>query len=183
MKVKVGVSARHIHITEEDYKLLFDEEINVKKYLNQPGEFASDKKVTISNNEKSLIATIVGPFRTYTQVEMSKTDAHYLKLEVPVKKSGDLEEAAEITISTEKGSIKRKAAIIPARHIHVTKEQREEFGLFKDSYTIKVNGEKGGTFDNVTISESPKSYFEMHIDTDDANAFLINCEDEVEIIK
>lgn len=183
MKIKVGVSARHIHITEEDYKILFDEELNVKKYLNQPGEFASDKKVIISNNDKYLPATIVGPFRKYTQVEMSRTDAYKLSLDVPVKQSGDLEEAAEITISTEKGSIKRKAAIIPARHIHITKKQREEYGLLNDTYSIKVTGEKGGVFDNVTISESEKSYFELHIDTDDANAFLINSGDEVEIIK
>ena len=35
---------------------------------------------------------------------------------------------------------------------------------------------------HVYLKESEKSYFEMHIDTDDANAFCIENEEEVTII-
>ena len=47
---------------------------------------------------------------------------------------------------------------------------------------VKVETSKGGILENVYIKETEKAYFEMHIDTDDANAFLLNQNDEVEII-
>ena len=48
MEVILGVSNRHVHLTEEDYKILFgDEELGVVKKLVQPGQFSSDKKVSI----------------------------------------------------------------------------------------------------------------------------------------
>jgi propanediol utilization protein len=37
-----------------------------------------------------------------------------------------------------------------------------------------LNGEKGGIINNVYLRVAPDSYYEMHIDTDDANAHLIN---------
>lgn len=183
MKVKVGVSLRHIHLTEEDYNILFDEEIKIKKHLNQPGQFAACEQVTIENNGRTLEnVRVVGPFRSYTQVEISRTDAYFLKLNPPVKESGDLEGAEEIIIKTEKGQISRKAVILAERHIHITKKEREKYGLDKDVYKIKVKGEKGGILDNIFIKENDNYSFEMHIDSDDANAFNIKQNDEVEII-
>ena len=49
MKVLLGVSNRHVHLTKEDYRILFaDEPLQKVKDLVQPGQFSSDKKVTIS---------------------------------------------------------------------------------------------------------------------------------------
>ena len=184
MKIKVGVSLRHIHLTEEDYNLLFDEEISVKDYLNQPGQFSANQIVTIENNNKKLDKVrVIGPCRDYTQVEISRTDAYFLGMNPLVKSSGDLENAEEITIIGPKGTIKRKACIIADRHIHITKEDREKYGLKEDIYEIKVSGEKGGILSNVKIKEAPNSYFELHLDPDDANAFNIKQNDEVEIIE
>ena len=184
MKIKVGVSLRHVHLTEADYNLLFDEEITVKDYLNQPGQFSANQIVTIENNNKKLEKVrVIGPCRDYTQVEISRTDAYFLGINPPVKSSGDLESAEEINIIGPKGTIKRKACIIADRHIHITKEDREKYGLKEDIYEIKVTGEKGGVFSNVKIKEAPNSYFELHLDSDDANAFNINQNDEVEIIE
>lgn len=183
MKVTIGISVKHIHLTKEDYKLLFDEPIKTLKPINQPGQFSSDKTVTIKNGERRIEhVRLIGPCRNYTQVEISKTDAYYLKLNPPVRKSGDLQGAETITIETPKGQITREACIISARHIHVTPEERIKYNFTKDSYSVKILGEKGGTLDNVIISESEKSYYEMHIDTDDANAFLIKPNEEVEIL-
>ena len=100
----------------------------------------------------------------------------------PVKSSGDLSEAEEITIIGPKGKISRRACIIADRHIHITKEEREKYNLIKDVYQIKVTGEKGGILSNVKIKEAPNSYFELHLDSDDANAFNIKQSEEVEII-
>ncbi len=183
MKVKVGVSLRHIHLTEEDYSQIFDEELTENRKINQPGQFASNQTVTLQNNDKKIEnVRIVGPFRKYTQVEISRTDAYALRLNPPVRKSGDLNGAEEITIIGKTGKITRKACIIADRHIHITKEEREKLNLTKDKYKVKINGERGGILGEVHISENEKSYYEMHIDSDDANAFNLKQNDEVEII-
>lgn len=183
MKVTIGISIRHVHLTEEDYKRLFDEKLTVKSYLNQPGQFASNQTVTIKNGEREFNnVRVIGPCRSYTQVEISRTDAIFLKINPPVRKSGNLDGATEITIVGPKGEITKKACIIPERHIHITEEKRRELGLNEDTYKIKITGEKGGILDNVKLSISDEAYFEMHIDSDDANAFNIKQNEEVEII-
>ncbi len=183
MKVKVGISLRHVHLTEEDYKLLFDEELSVKKYLGQPGQFAAEQTVTLERNGKVLEnVRIIGPFRKCTQVEISKTDAYFFKIDPPVRTSGDLSGAENIIITGKKGKIERKACILADRHIHINKEEREKYGLDKDVYRIKINGEKGGILDNVHIREREDFSFELHIDSDEGNAFALKQKDEVEII-
>ena len=52
-----------------------------------------------------------------------------------------------------------------------------------DKVSVRINGIKGGIMGNVTLKESDNYVLEMHIDTDDANAHLINQGDIGEIIK
>lgn len=184
MKINIGVSLRHVHVTKEDYNLLFDEPMEVKNPINQPGQFSTTQTVTLKNGDKTIEKVrIIGPERTYTQVELSRTDAYFLKLNPPVRASGDLKDAEKITIIGKKGEITRNAAIISERHIHVTPEMRKELNLTKDYYNVKVSGSKGGIFHNVRVSEKDNSHYEMHIDSDEANAFDIKQNDEAEIIK
>lgn len=186
MKVTIGVSNHHVHLTEDDFKILFgnDAKLGFVKDLNQPGQFASSEKVDIKVFEKELKGLrILGPFRSYTQVELSKTDCRYLKIDAPVRESGSLSGAVNVTIVGPKGSIERNAAIIADRHIHITKEMREAYGLVGiDKVSVKISTSKGGIFEHVKIKESPNSYYEMHIDTDDANGFLIENGIDGEII-
>lgn len=184
MKISVGVSLRHVHLKKEDYNILFENSLTIKEPLNQPGQYAANETVTLeSKNRKIENVRIIGPCRNYTQVEISRTDAYYLKLDPPVRESGNLNAAEEITIIGPKGKIKRNAAIIADRHIHITKEEREKYSLLKDEYSIRVNGEKGGIIEHVKIKEAPNSYFELHLDSDDANAFNLKQNDIVEIIQ
>lgn len=184
MKIKVGVSQRHVHLTEEDYNILFDRPMTIKQNLNQPGQFAAGETVILESNGRQIEnVRLIGPERTYTQVEISRTDAYKLKLNPPVRESGDLNGAEEITIIGPKGKIQRKATIIADRHIHITKEERLKYNLTKDIYKVKVNGEKSGILENIKIKEAPNSYFELHLDTDDANAFDIKQNDKVELLK
>ena len=181
MKISVGISTRHVHLTEEDYKLLFDEPLTEKSPLNQYGQFAANQQVTIKSDDREIKnVRIIGPFRSYTQVEISRTDAYYLKLNPPVRSAGNLIGAEKITIIGPKGEITRESAIVSDRHIHITKEDREKYNLLKDEYEIKVTGEKSGILGNIKIKEAPSSYFELHLDSD--NAFGIKQDDEVEII-
>lgn len=185
MKVQVGVSARHIHLCEEDYKKLFGNlKFNIEKELVQKNEFASDKFLTIKG-PKGYIENVrvLGPLRDKTQVEISLTDSYKLGIKPPIRNSGDLKGAEQIAIISSKGSINKKVAIIANRHIHMSFEEANE-NNFKDGdcVSVKVVTQKGGVMDNVLIRVKENYVLEMHIDTDDANAFLLNTGDFVEII-
>jgi len=186
MNVTVGISNRHVHLNEEDYKLLFgDTPFEVRNELKQPGMFASTLTVSITGSKRTIDnVRVLGPLRSYTQVEISRTDAYTLGVNPPVRDSGDLVDASEITITGPNGSITRKAAIIATRHIHVNDEIRKEHDLVGISkVSVRKVGEKGAILEDVHLKDNPLSYFELHLDTDDANALLLNQDDELEIIK
>ena len=185
MKVLVGVSNHHVHLTKDDYLKLFGKnELTVRNLLKQPGQFASNEKVTIEGEKGSLEdITIVGPFRDYTQVEVSKTDCYKLGIDPPVRESGELEGASLVKIIGPAGEIEKECAIIANRHIHVDKKILEEKNLIGvKEVSIKIDGEKSGIINNVSLKENDEAYFELHLDTDDANAFLLKNGLEVEII-
>ena len=185
MLVKVGVSNRHVHLNEEDYNLLFSSsKFDKRNDLTQEGEFASLKTVTITGPTGSIDnVRVVGPLRNYTQVEVLKSDTYILGVNPPVRTSGDLFDASVITLKTDLNEITRKCCIIADRHIHISKEERKKYNLTKDKYKVKINTDKGGIIDNVYIKESDKFNFELHLDRDDANAFLLKNNDLVEIIE
>ena len=187
MKIILGVSNRHVHLNKEDYFTLFgDEPMNKVKDLRQPGQFASDKFVTIKNGDRTIEhVRILGPIRNYTQVEISKTDAYTLKLNPPIRQSGDLENSSPITIVGPKGELNlEKGCILANRHIHISPEEVKKYNLEGvKKVKVKVDGEKGGILNNVYLKVQEPSLLEMHIDTDEGNAFGIKTGDELEIIE
>lgn len=187
MKVVVHVSAHHLHLTREDLDILFGKGYELHKYkdLLQIGQYASEEKVTIKTEKGEMTLRVLGPTRSYTQIEISKTDAYKLGINPPVRTSGDIKDSAKVTIIGPNGIIENKEGVIIAdRHIHMTKEEADEYGFTDgEEVMVKVNTIKGGIMDHVIIRAKDNSYYEMHIDTDDANAFLLNGDEEVEIIK
>ena len=187
MKVSIGVSNRHVHLTKEHLEVLFGNNFELEKRndLTQPGQYATNSLVTIKT-EKNQIENVrvLGPLRTYTQVEISKTDAYKLGLNPPVRDSGDVKGSSPITIIGPVGTLKlEEGCIIPTRHIHILPSQLKMYELEgKDKVSVRVYGEKGGILNNVNLKVSEDSYFELHIDTDDANAHLIKTGDIGEII-
>ena len=186
MKVNVGVSARHVHLNREDLNILFGEdyELTQKSPLSQKGQFASVEQVTIKGPKGEIPnVRILGPLRSQSQVEVSRTDCFKLGISAPVRNSGDLHDASQIEIIGPKGSVVRNCAIIAARHIHANKEDAKRLGfLDKEFVSLKVEGEKAGTLDNVYVRIDDNFSLEVHLDTDDANSFLINNKDSVELI-
>lgn len=187
MKVSIGVSNRHVHLTKEHLNILFGEgyELQKKVDINQPGQYASTDVVTIKTDKSEISnVRILGPIRKYTQVEISKTDAYKLGLNPPVRDSGDLIGSSPITIIGPKGRVDvNEGCIIASRHIHILPSQMKSYGLGgKEFVNVKINGEKGGILANVKLKVSDEAYFELHIDTDDANAHLIKNGDIGEII-
>ena len=185
MKVSVGISNRHVHLSNEDYKILFkDTMMNIRNKLKQPGQFASTLTVTIQSDKGKIEnVRVLGPNRDYTQVEISKTDSYKLGLNPPVRDSGDLDGSSLITIIGPYGKIKKECCIIANRHIHVDKNiiKEKELSDIKE-VKIRISGEKSGIIEHVSLKETEEAFFELHLDTDDANAFLLNQGDIVEIM-
>lgn len=185
MKVTIGISNRHIHLTKEDLTTLCGNMELEKVYdLNQPTQFASTLKLSIETPKAKIEnVRVLGPTRDYTQVELSKTDAIKLGINPPIRDSGDLQGASPITIIGPCGSITKNCAIIATRHIHVDHITREKLGLTNiNEVSVKVEGPKGGILDHVFIKETSLAYYEMHLDTDDANAHFLTNESVGEII-
>lgn len=184
MKINVGVSNHHVHLKQDDFDILFgiNNKLIKKNDLNQPHNFASTSTVDLVTN-KGIIKNVrvLGEIRNYTQVEISKTDSYILGINPPVRASGHLDNSEEVTIVGPVGKITLKCCILADRHIHITKELQEKYGL-NDTVSIKIGGEKGGILDDVHLKFSDDAFFELHIDTDEANAFLLESGDEVEII-
>ena len=188
MKVSIGVSNRHVHLKQEHLNILFGENFELKKIkdLNQPGQFMSESKLTIKTEKGSFDnVRVVGPVRDYTQVEISKTDAFKLGINPPIRAAGDVIGSSPITLIGPKGTVELEyGCIIAERHIHITPKQMEMYGLVgKDRVNVIVGGEKGGILFDVHLKVAEQSYFEMHLDTDDANAHLIKNGDIAEIIE
>ena len=185
MIVPIGVSKRHVHITRDVcIKLFGNDELPIRNPLNQPGQYASTLTVDVEWNGKIIEhVRVVGPLRNYTQCEISKTDAFFLKLNPPVRDSGDLEGAEEIEIRNGNRKLIRKCVIIANRHIHIDPKTRQELNLVGvEKVKLRVHGEKGGILDNVHIKERNDFYYELHLDCDDANSHFFSNDDELEII-
>lgn len=186
--VPVGVSNRHIHLTQEDVETLFGQgyQLTKKKEL-MGGQFASNECCTIVGLKLRAIENVrvLGPVRKATQVEISQTDARKLGISVPVRESGDTSGSAPIAIVGPKGAIYcKEGCIIAARHIHMSPSDAAKCGLGDGDYvSVKMENERGTTFDKVKIRVDESFTLEMHIDTDEANASEIKCGDKVTIIK
>ena len=175
-KFIVETSARHVHLTAEAFATLFGEgkELTVKKMLSQPGQFASEERVTIVGPKKSLPnVSILGPFRKPNQVELSATDARSIGIVAPIRESGDVAGSGACKIVGPEGEIEISEGVIVAkRHIHLTPADAEEMGV-KDKDIVWVRLDTDGRkaiLGDVVCRVSDSYALAMHIDTDESNA-------------
>ena len=186
--IPLGVSNRHIHITQETFSKLFGAEtiFESERPLYQPGEFASKHYLSVIGPKMRALQNvrILGPMRKFDQVEISLSDAIFLGIDAPVRNSGDLRDAAALTLVGPQGSIFLKhCAIVASRHIHMTSEHAKIFGVSNGEYCrVRIPGIKGIIFENVLIRVNDDWKLQMHLDTDDANAANVRDQVEVEFI-
>jgi len=172
IKIPVGVSNRHVHLNRECIDLLFGKDyiLNKRRDLSQKGQYACEEVVTLKSGENIIEhVRVLGPERSYVQVEVSKTDAKYLEINPPVRNSGDLENSEDIILIGPQGEVECKnSCIIATRHIHINSN---EYTNLNDNDIVKLKVKDNVIMDNVYIKKDPTFSLELHIDKDDAKLF------------
>ena len=185
----VETSARHVHLTEKDFKTLFGENATLtrKKDLSQPGQYACEERVEVVGPKKSIAnVSILGPFRKQSQVEISMTDARSIGISAPVRESGDLVNTPGCKLIGPVGELELNEGVIVAkRHIHATNKDAQELKVKdKDIVSVKINSNgRSLIFDDVVVRVSDSYALAMHIDTDESNAAGIAGPCQGELIK
>ncbi len=176
-QVLVEISARHVHVSQQDLETLFGKgyELTCKKWLSQPGQFACEERVRVIGAKGEFPAvSILGPVRPETQVELSLTDARSIGVTAPVRESGDLAGTGACKLVGPCGEVEIDHGVIAAkRHIHATPADAEALGLTNGeivSVEIPTANERSLVFGDVVVRVSEKYALAMHIDTDEANA-------------
>jgi putative phosphotransacetylase len=189
LKFLVETSARHIHLDQATLDALVDHPegehaaLVVRKELSQPGMYVSDTRLDIygplnpKTGKEACIkgVSILGPLRKANQVEISGTDARTLKVNAPIRESGDTVGSAPIKIVNPlngKFVELKEGCIIAKRHIHMTPDDAKAFGVKNgDIVKVLITGTGRETvFGDTVIRVSPNFHLDMHIDTDESNA-------------
>jgi len=177
IKIPIEVSARHIHISQNDLEKLFGKGYKLRKYkqLSQSSDFAAKEVLNIKNGSKEILnVRIVGPTRKKTQVELSATDAINLGIKPVLRDSGNIKGTQGVILINPKNKKKikiKEGVIVPLRHLHCSPKEAEKFG-FKDGeeISVEIKGKRAIVFRNVKVRVSKDFRLCMHLDTDEGNA-------------
>lgn len=187
LSIVVGVSNKHVHLSEQDLHTLFGiDRLTVFRDVRQPGEFAAEQTVSVHGPKTSFHKVrVMGPCRPRSQVELSRTDCFALGISAPVTQSGHLDDAGPIDIEGPLGRIHLDhAAIVAARHIHMGPTHAAKLGVSdQDLVKVRFGGQRGGLMDNFIIRIKDAWVPEIHLDTDEANALHVASGDFGELSK
>ncbi|WBL31642.1 phosphate propanoyltransferase [Candidatus Phytoplasma sacchari] len=188
-KIPVGISGRHVHLTQETIDILFGSfnyQLKCFKNLKQKGQYAAEEKIDVLSNEGKILigVRVLGPVRNFNQVEVSQSDNLRCKFNAPIRSSGDISNSGQATLIGPKGQVKiSEGVIIPDRHIHLNKEDAEELKVKdKQLVNIKIEGIKPGILGKVLCRVDNSFVLECHLDTDDGSAFLLKNGDFIRLL-
>ena len=182
VKIPIETSARHIHVSREDFEKLFGEgaELHYTKELSQPGQYLCKERLTVQGpSGKFENMAILGPFRKETQVEVSLTDTRKLGLPGIIRQSGDTEGTPGCTLIGPGGSLEiPKGVIVAKRHIHMTPEDAWSLRVRDNDEVFVLTKSYGRAliYADVVVRVNQNFHLAMHVDTDEANAFSSDAE-------
>ena len=187
-EIPVGISNRHIHLSEKDLEALFGKGYQLEKLkdLSQPEQYACKEVLTICGPKGAIEKVrILGPVRSKTQVEVLTGDCIKLGAATHVRLSGDLNGTPSITLVGPKGSVQIEEGLLVAqRHIHMTPEDAKNLGVHDgEVVSIKFDNLRGGIYSNVAVRANDASRLECHLDIEEANAMGINSKSKITIVK
>ena len=186
--IPVGISNRHLHLSQADLEALFGPgyELTKIKDLKQPGQIACKETVTIVGPKGALEKVrVLGPVRKATQVELLLGDSFKLGIKPPTRMSGDLAGSPGVTLVGPKWTVVlTEGAIVAQRHIHMTAAEAAAYGVTNgQTVSMEFDGPRGGILKNVAIRAGEGHALECHVDTEEANALAITSKTTFKLIK
>lgn len=182
IKIPIEISARHIHISQEDFEALFGkgQTLTRKKDLSQPGQYLAEERITIRGPRGCFEnVAVLGPFRKHTQIELSITDTKKLGIPHVIRQSGDIAGTPGCTLVN--GTISKditEGVIAAKRHIHMTPREAMLLQVEDNDivFILTTSYERSLIYADVVVRVSPDFRLAMHVDTDEANAFASDTE-------
>jgi propanediol utilization protein len=185
----VSVSARHVHLTDEDVEILFGRGavLNPEKPLYQDGFYAAAETVMVVGPRKRMLPTVrvLGPTRPFSQVELAFTDGISLGIDLPVRPSGKIDDTPGCVLVGPKGVVELKQGVIRAeRHVHMSLADAERYGVKNgERMSLRIKSGCSTTFEDLLVRADATSKLEVHIDTDEGNAVDLDHATKVELIR
>lgn len=188
--LRVNISARHIHLTDEHVEQLFGPgaTLTPQKDLYQDGYYAAEETVAIVGPRRRMIPNVrvLGPTRPDSQVELAFTDAISLGLDIPVRISGNVAGTPGCVLVGPKGVVDLDQGVIRAmRHVHMGPADLAYYGVENgEMMNLKITSPGCTTvLEDLVVRAGENIKLEVHLDTDEGNASSLEKATSVELLK
>ena len=188
--LRVSISARHVHLTDEHVEMLFGpgSVLEPEKDLYQDGFYAAKQTVMIVGPRRRMLPNVrvLGPTRGASQVELALTDSISLGINAPVRHSGKIDGTPGCVLVGPAGTVTLDQGVIrAARHVHMNFDDADYYGVNDgDMMQLKIKSHDCSVvFDDVLVRADKAAKLEVHIDTDEGNACNLDAASEVVLRK
>jgi len=188
-ELAVSISARHVHLTDEHVETLFGagHTLTPMKDLYQDGFYAAEETVMVVGLRKRMLPAvrILGPTRSYSQVELGFTDGISLGIDLPVRASGKIEGTPGCVLVGPHGVVELSQGVIRAeRHVHMNNEHARYFGVKDgDRMNLQIKSACAVILEDLLVRADETSKLEVHLDTDEGNAADLDHATSVKLLK
>ncbi len=184
--LRVSISARHCHLTDEHVETLFGPGavLEPDKDLYQDGFYAAKQTVMVVGPRRRMLPNVrvLGPTRGASQVELALTDSISLGIDAPVRHSGKIDGTPGCVLVGPAGTVQLDQGVIrAARHVHMNFADAQYYGVANgEMMQLKVTSDDCSvTFEDVLVRADEAAKLEVHIDTDEGNACNLEAATEV----
>ncbi len=188
--LRVSISARHCHLTDEHVEILFGSGAKLipEKDLYQDGFYAAAQTVMVVGPRRRMLPNVrvLGPTRPFSQVELAFTDSISLGIDAPVRHSGKIDGTPGCVLVGPAGTVQLTQGVIrAARHVHMNFSDAAHYGVSDgDFMQLAVSSPQCSvTFDELLVRADKAAKLEVHIDTDEGNACNLDSATEIRLRK
>jgi propanediol utilization protein len=188
-KLVVSISARHVHLSDEDVETLFGpgQKLTPHKDLYQDGFYAAEETVMVVGPRRRMLPNvrILGPTRPFSQVELAFTDGISLGIDLPVRPSGKIDGTPGCVLVGPAGVVELKEGVIRAeRHVHMNTRDAQHYGVKNgDRMSLRITSTCTLVLEDLLVRADNTSKLEVHIDTDEGNAADLDHATKVELLR
>ena len=157
------------------------------KELYQDGFYAAEETVMVVGPRRRMLPSVrvLGPTRPASQVELAFTDAISLGIDVPVRRSGDIDGTPGCVLVGPAGVVELQQGVIRAeRHVHMNFTDAEHYGVKNgDRMSLSIQSSCTLVLRDLLVRADETSKLEVHLDTDEGNAADLENAARCELLK